>query len=560
MKRRWFGVFCALWMLLLLALPALAADQENTPVITRYEAAATVDQYGDAAMTVTVDMTIPTPLTELDFPIGKGSGGAVAGQTVKSVGTDDGTVLRLSSEAGISGERTFVITYTVSRAVAATEEGQKLTLELIAPGWQWPMEQASFSVTMPSAYTAAPVYVGGYYGDVVQDYMDVQSDGTTFSGTFTEALRDHDSLQATLNLPANYVNLRSANGISGLVTLILVAVLCLGCVFYWYRTLRNPRLSVRLRPLAPDGAGAGDLPMLLTCGKPSLPLQVMQWASLGYLAIHINHKRRIVLRKTMDVGSERRRQEQAVFGKLFEKDPWCDGESLRFGRLSQRYTDAMTAFWNRRLFSKTSGSPALLHLAAAVTSGIAVLGSASAGLPASRLRGVLLVLFALVGIFCGVVFQRGLVAAVRRQYRPALLCAIAPLAMLVLARILGGLLPVALALLLQVFAALSTLRGGRRSPGGRDSLAQTLGFQRYIRHVSQHQLALLLRDDSQYFYRMLPFAEAMGLGEAFAKRFGEIQLEPCDWYETEQRLPQTAAGFYQEFQATLQRMERARNR
>ena len=124
-------------------------------------------------------------------------------------------------------------------------------------------------------------YTGGYYGDVVEDYLDLQCDGVSFSGAFTEPLRDHDSLSVTLALPSAYVDLQSANGISALVTLILVTLLSLLAVLYWYRTLRNPRVPVRLRPLPPDGAGAGDLPMLVSCASPSLPLQVIQWAGMG---------------------------------------------------------------------------------------------------------------------------------------------------------------------------------------------------------------------------------------------------------------------------------------
>ena len=548
------GLLCLL--LCLLSLPA-AAQAEASAVIDRYNAQCVVDAHGRASMTVTVDMTFSQPVETLDFPIGSGTDGAVAGVDTKAVKSEDGTVLRLTSDAGISGTRSFVLTYTLPRVISEVEGGQALSLELVAPGWAYPITEASFSVTMPEAFTATPLYVGGYYGDVVEDYLDLQCDGTSFSGSFIEALRDHDSLTVTLDLPAAYVDLQSAHGISWLVTLILVAVLALLCLAYWYRTLRNQRLGVRLRPMAPDGCGAGDLPMLLTCAPPSFPLQVAQWAGLGYLAIHINSRGRIVLRKTMDMGSERRRQEQAAFAKLFEKDPWCDGGSLRFGRLAGRYAAAMEAWWKRRLFSKTSGSPALLHLAAALAAGVALFGAASAGLPVARIRGILLALCGIAGVALGFVIQHGVLAAARRRYRKALLCALALVALLAAGRIWGCLLASALAVALQVFAALATLRGGRRSPGGRDNLAQTLGFHRYLHHISRHQLLLQLRDNSQFFYEILPYAEAMGMGAELAARFGEVELEPCAWLEGRHRLPGTAAEFYGQFRETMSAMEEA---
>ena len=536
-------------------LPAAAAEDEN--VITAYDARWTVDEHGTAAATIQIEMTLPQAVTELDFPIGAGTDGSLSGRETKAVDTDEGTVLRLSVPEGLSGQQSFTLTYTIPHAVADINEGQKLTLDVIAPGWSLPMSQASFTVTMPAAFSAKPTFVGGYYGDAVGDYLTTAVEGAVLTGSAAEALRDHDSLTVTLELPADYVDLQSANGISGLVTLILVAVLAAGCVFYWYRTLRNGGLSIRLRPMAPDGAGAGDLPMLLTCRAPSLALQVMHWASLGYLAIHINAKGRIVLRKTMDMGTERRKTERSAFQKLFEKEPWCDGESLRFGRLSGRYADAMERWWKRRLFSKTSGSPAILHALAALGCGVALLGSASAGLPVGRIRGVLLVLFGIAGTAFGWLIQRAVVQAARRQYKNALLCALPMVAVLVFARLWGGLIPAALALALQLFAGGAALRGGRRSPGGRDNLSQSLGFRRYVQHVSRHQLMLQLRDDNQYFYNLLPFAEAMGLGAELASRLSDLELEPCAWFESQRRPPQTAPGFQAALHETLERMEQA---
>ena len=562
--RRWIcGLLCVL-LVVALAVGAGAAEGSGEAVsagtITQYEARWVVDDRGSASATVTLELNLTAAVTEIDFPIGQGRSGSLSGYETKTVDTEDGRALRLTSEAGLTGQQHFTLTYSLDGVLTATDAGQQLAFDVIPPGWDFPMESVSFSVTMPAAFTGEPTFTGGYYGDTVGDYLTVVHDGASFSGTFTEALRDHDSLSVSLALPADYVDLRSAAGISSLVTLILVAVLAGLCLFYWYRTLRNPQLAVRLRPRPPDGAGAGDLPMLLTGAPPSPALQVMQWASLGYLAVHIGRNGRIVLRKAMDMGTERRKPERAAFARLFEREDWCDGESLRFGRLAGWYAAAMGAWWRRRLFSRTSGSPALLHLGAALASGVAMLGAASSGLPAGRLRGLLLVLCGIAGAVLGLVLQHAVPAAARRQYRKALLLAIPLVVLLVAARLWGGLLPTVLALALQLFAAAATLRGGRRSPGGRDNLAQTLGFRRYVQHVSAHQLRLFLRDDGQYLYDLFPFAEAMGLGGELASRLPDVQLEPCAWLESRRHPPQTAAGFHAALRETLDRMERATRR
>ena len=168
-----------------------------------------------------------------------------------------------------------------------------------------------------------------------------------------------------------------------------------------------------------------------------------------------------------------------------------------------------------------------------------------------------LILFGIAGTVFGWLIQRAVVAAARRQYKNAVLCALPMVAVLVFARLWGGLLPAVLALALELFAGGAVLRGGRRSPGGRDNLAQALGFRRYVQHVSRHQLILQLRRDGQYLYDLLPFAEAMGLGAELAARLSDLELEPCAWLESQRRPPQTAPGFQAALHETLERMEQA---
>ncbi len=127
-------------------------------------------------------------------------------------------------------------------------------------------------------------------------------------------------------------------------------------------------------------------------------------------------------------------------------------------------------------------------------------------------------------------------------------------AALVTARLSGGFWAMLAALILQALASAATVHGGRRSRYGREMLAQTLGYERFLTHVSSRQLASLLREDGQYFYRTVLFAEALGIGSQFAARFGEAALEPCGWLTRSRRRPRTAREFYSLIRDILRRM------
>ncbi len=126
--------------------------------------------------------------------------------------------------------------------------------------------------------------------------------------------------------------------------------------------------------------------------------------------------------------------------------------------------------------------------------------------------------------------------------------------MLVGAKLLGGVLNMAVAMGLQILAGLGTVRGGRRSKFGQAILSETLGFHRYLAHVDRKELEIRLRENGQFFYQLLPFAEAVGQGQTFAKGFGEIRLGPCFWLDGLRKPPRTAEAFYEVYQQLLRRM------
>ena len=107
----------------------------------------------------------------------------------------------------------------------------------------------------------------------------------------------------------------------------------------------------------------------------------------------------------------------------------------------------------------------------------------------------------------------------------------------------------------EVLIGVLTLHGGRRTAFGDEIVAQALGYRKFLRRVTQSQLQSRLAQDSQYFYRILPYAEAMGLGRSLARTLGDTALEQYDWYQGAKPVPRTAAGFYSSLREALSLME-----
>ena len=543
--------FLLLATCLMLSVTAFAADSGITSMKTDCR----VDADGTAYVTQTLTLDLQTLENELDFPLGENvSRPAIAGYNAKKYTADGVTGLKLTSDTGITGVRTFTITYELTNLASEADGVQQFTLPLLCGRWDWGIEHYAFTVSMPAEFSAVPLFESGYQGDGIEGYMTYAMRDLMISGEMTQPLKDRDSLKMTLELPSGYFSGTHAKWSANWVAAVFVLLPLLLALVYWARTLRSERLRSGSRMLPPDSVQPGDLPYLLCRGRMDFNMLVCCWASLGYLSIFVNEKGNVTLRKHMEMGNERRRMEIRLFEELFGDSDICDGASLRYKRTAAKAIAMTPRYWDRRLYEKSSGNIVVMQGLCALAGSVALLASMSVILPVMTARGLILFLCFLLGAPLSLLVQRGVRAIYLREILWLALGAAAALAMLVLSRV-GDALTMLPALAMSLFTGWQTAHGGKRSTLGTQLIGQTLGFRKYLSRVSGNHIETMLRRDPQFFYKMLPYAQALGLGAQFAARFGETELEPCDWYGEVKPLPRQAEGFYSRWRETLALLE-----
>jgi len=535
---------------LLLCASVFAADT----TIASMKTDCLLDASGECQVTQNVTVEFAGGETEMNFPLGTGAtGGSVVGFETEKYEEDGITILKLTNAAGFTGSRTFTITYHLSGLVTKQEDGtQLLTLPLLCPKWAYAISSYDFTVTLPTAVETDPSYVSGYYGDVIEDYMSVSDKDNVLGGTIKESLRDHESLTMMLNVGEGYFTASRSRWTGSGLAVALVLIFALLALVYWAMTLRSSSLRAASRALPPDAAFPGDLPWLLAGGKPDFNMLVCYWASLGYLSIYVNDKGHVVLRRRVEMGNERRRLDVKLFSLLFGAEDVTDGASLRYKKTAEKAQSVITRYWRRRIYSKASGNPLVMRGLCVLATAIAALITMGALLPVMPLRGLVLFVSFVAGGFLSVLIQRGPAAWVLGRVASLVLAVLSFLALFITARVGGGLVTMALCLLLSLFTGWQTMRGGQRSELGSQVVSQCLGFRRFLSRMTEHYCLMMLHRDPQYFYKTLPYAEAMNLGAAFARKFGEVEMEPCEWYGEAKDLPNTAPGFYDRFCDTLE--------
>lgn len=551
--KRIITLFLAIVCALALCVTAGAAD---TTVITDMKTDCVVDAAGSCQITQTVTIDIAGTEDTIELPLAAGAKRiSVAGYKYKKTTQDGYTVLVLSSNGGFAGSRTFTISYTVSGLVSEQDKIQTLTLPLLAPKWNWAINNYDFTITLPAAFEGYPTFTSGYYGDVIEDYMNFTVREGMIGGTISTALKDHESLTMTLDVGEGYFAGRYASWSSGWVETALVIVFSVLALLYWALTLRSKPLRASSRTAPPDAAAPSDLPYLLAGGAPDFNMLICHWAALGYLTIEMDEKGHVLLHRQVIMGNERKRLEYKIFSALFARGEICDGASLPYKKTAQQAMRAIERYWDKRLYARTSGNPRIMKALCALAMGVASLATMSQILPTMPARGFVLALCLVAGSFLSLLIARIWRFFYLGNIPGMVLSAACALVLLVSSQLSGSGFPMLVATGMSFLCGYLTLHGGRRTELGTQLISQSLGFRKGLEKLSARHMEMLLSRDSQYFYKLLPYAMAIGMGPELARRLGDTEMEPCEWYVTRVPAARTGLEFYNQLRPALEMLE-----
>lgn len=517
--------------------------------VSGQESFATVSADGSCQVTTTVTFHLESPMEKLRFPIPKeATGVTLNGSRVSASRSGDVRLINLSRlTKNVVGDVTVSIHYNLYDVISATDTGLQMQVPLLS-GFDYPVESLRFSVTLPGAVEVLPGFVSGYHQARIEEDLTYSMEGATISGHSLKAMKDHETLYMTLAVTEDMFPqsiTQSQDYHWGTTGMLVCAVLAL---VYWLLTLWNLPVFPQRSTQPPQSYHPGQAGSLLAGQGLNLTMAVLHWAQLGYLTI-VPQRNRIMLYKRMEMGNERTEGEIRVFDKLFGKRTGVDTSDYRYAQLFR--TCAKQCVGRGDIISKWSGNNRIFRFLAA---GIGLFGGASLAVAmadGAALQGVLLVLLAVAGFLSGWYIQgigAGLLLGESRKIKISLGISGAWLVIGLLAGDWNTALSMVVWLLL---AGLLLCWGGRRTREGRQMLAQLLGLRRHLTRGKHKQL---LENEPDYFFRMLPWAMALGCGKGFAKAFGKEKMENCTYLAADTPKAYTAAQWYGIFQETVKGM------
>ena len=522
--RKLIMVFMTAVVLLSVCFPVNAANSATSAQVV---AAATSDGSCEVNMTVTVQ--VDTPVDKLYFPVpGEAVGISLNGSRVTAVKSGSVRRVNLTRLAGkVAGTFSFHIRYSLHDVIHTTEAG---TLELQLPllsGFDFGVKALEFTLTLPGNVDAKPAFVSGYHKAAIEEYISCTVDGMTVNGTALKELKDHETLTMHLAVseelfPRTVVQTQSATPF-----LIGMAVCGVLALLYWLVALRNLPWGREDTTEPTEGFDAGTVSSIVAMQGVDMSLMVLTWAQLGYLTIYREKSGKLLLCKRMEMGNERNDFEREIFRKLFRNRQVADTGSAGYAQLHREVSGRSGKV--KEMFHKHSGPITIFRFLAA---GIGVFGGTGIGLlmgSGALLRGFLMVLMGVLGAVSGwyILSWAGSLRLRTKQalYYGPILCAV-----WVLLALAAGNMNLGLWMALGLLAAGLVLRiGGRRTELGKQTCQQLRGLRRYLKDTERGSLRNRYSTDPDYFFRMFPYALALGVDKEFARAFGSLKLDDCPY-------------------------------
>ncbi len=448
----------------------------------------------------------------------------------------------------VSGVHTYEYGYTMDAGDDGTSAFDEFYFNLIDSKWAAPIDHFSFTIHMPKDFDAAKVgFTTGQKGNTGynQDAVKYQVDKTTISGEITQRVAPYESFTIRLELPQGYyVGVR--NAADGVMPCLFAgaAIMALALVLFFTSGKRKRELqTVEFNP--PEGMNSADVGYIVDGvveDKDAVSL-LIYWADQGNISIIQEDKKKLSFEKLKDLPDTANDYERILFDKMFAK-----GNRISIADMQYEFSSTIAAAKERikdkyempenRVFTKKSVGLEKLVCALAPLPVIIALAFSVYSL---SLEGIAAVIGGVIAWVIGWVISSAICMNVHKMRSEKLLSKTGSIigwsivTILYLAftglfnfELFGGWLLLPALFTLGMILLAPAMR--RRTEKGAQWSGRILGLKHFIETVEAEKLKMLVEDDPQYFYHILPYAYVLGVTDKWAKQFESIAVEPPGWY------------------------------
>lgn len=451
---------------------------------------------------------------------------------------------------------TFKLEYTMNLGRDYAKTFDMFYVNLLGIDWSCSIDEFNYSVTLPKEFDSSKLSMfKGKYGETNQ-VTDFAVSGNQITGTIS-SINPHNAVTISLTLPENYFeNAKYVTYSFSTFCLVLSVIFACATIILFFIKPKKETMVCPVEFYAPDNLNPVDVSLIYN-GKIStkdISSLIIYFASKKYLKID-NKEEGIILTKIKDINAKKSKSyEIELFEALFQ-----DGDTINLSEIENEsktitYIDANGEFASKTKnsvpktifsavpkaemlspiktrYNKTSVTFATICVIFSLVSTIAyILGL---GLYHIGNSSFIIVIVAIISISAITFFEFQIFKSKKTWSKVLYGILISAYAILYLLIMIfytknvsytheyynyiiavTSLLPAILSIPMISYTTEQTKMLGR-----------VLGFKNFLLTCEKSRMELLLKDNPEYFYDVLPYAYVFGITDTFIKKFESLGLD-----------------------------------
>ena len=414
------------------------------------------------------------------------------------------------------GEKEYIIKYNYKLPINKDEYNDEFYFNIIGDDWDTTIDNITFKITMPKDFDKNEIYFTyGRYGSTDSELIKYTVNKNVIEGSYIGILDSYNAITVKINLPNKYFSL----GFIGNLPFIIPIILTLISIIIFVIKGTNKRKSYPVEYFPPKGLNSLDVSYIYK-GKISNKAVVsllICLAGKGYIKI-IEDGKDIKLQKLKEY-NERNRCERIFFEGLFlgKDSVYISSLKRRFYRtIDEIRKIKLNKTTQNRYFEKNNKKYKIVILINMILSFVV-----SLLLEAYLENAQLILLIWLLLTLTQVPFL------FTEKYTSIKIC----MGVFCFVFLLGAafilmeninVIYIEFVCLLIMYLCLKNIK--KRTEYGNELLNKIRGFRKFLITVEKDKLKLLVEDNPNYFYDILPYAYVLGITNKYIRKFEVIAL------------------------------------
>lgn len=395
-----------------------------------------------------------------------------------------------SADKMVDGNQKYIITYRVLNAINFFQDHSELYYNLIGNQWGTTIDSAEFEVELPEALTDTPQYfiATGTYGSKENKTITEWRDHKIFSGRTAHPLNAFEGVTIGIYFPKDFL-VKPDYRFRGIGWLLLPLLVFAGMFFAWKKWGKDNEVTIQTEYYPPENISPGISGYIIDgkLNRRDLTALIPYWGGGGFLKVNEIEKNSLfgIIKnkdyefiKLKELPESTRSFEKTLFKGIFET-----GDEVKLSDLKNvLYTSMNKA--KSELEAEINREDYYVKYSRGMGCFFPLLGFVALGF----------------GIFNLVV-----------DWQEKLWLGIALIA--------GGIILVSFGVLMS-----------KKTKKGTLLYQKLLGFKEFIKSVEKDRLQEFLKQDENYFDKVLPYAIVFDMADKWKDKLKGLEVPPPKWY------------------------------